>query len=1518
MGEEIMKFKKIMLLAIFLVSLLAVSAVSAADNATSDVVSVEETDITNIEMTDEIDLENDDLTADDENEVLSTNPKTFSDLNTTINGNDYSDVYLNDNFTFDLGSDGDFKDGVEIKRDLTLWGNGHTINGDLNARIFKINNVNVIFKDIIFTNAKTLSNGGAIFGKCVVINCTFVGNTANYGGALYGGYAYNSSFINNSAKLYSSQAFSGGYGGSIYNGYAQNCTFIDNYGYYSAGGIMNSNADNCTFINNYGSGGGAMRGGTATNCIFIGNNGWTNYGGATYEVNAVNCTFRDNSILYGGGAMYRGSATNCTFINNIVSNYDGGALYECNAIGCTFIDNHANSDGGAMYRGSATNCTFTNNKANDNGGAMFGDGYVATNCQFTNNTAKNGGATYQITAINCNFTGNNATVDGGAIFGGSCSNSKFNNNHANSNGGASYNSIISNSIFEFNSANNGGAMYEGKITNGIFNYNRAENCGGAVCNGTVSLTSKFNNNVARVGDDTYNTIFFVVNKNFNDLNILINGNSSDNIYLNDNFTFDLGSDGDFKDGVEIKRDLTLWGNGHTINGDLNARIFKINNVNVIFKDIIFTNAKTLSNGGAIFGKCVVINCTFVGNTANYGGALYGGYAYNSSFINNSAKLYSSQAFSGGYGGSIYNGYAQNCTFIDNYGYYSAGGIMNSNADNCTFINNYGSGGGAMRGGTATNCIFIGNNGWTNYGGATYEVNAVNCTFRDNSILYGGGAMYRGSATNCTFINNIVSNYDGGALYECNAIGCTFIDNHANSDGGAMYRGSATNCTFTNNKANDNGGAMFGDGYVATNCQFTNNTAKNGGATYQITAINCNFTDDSVAEYGGAMYEGIAVDCNFTNCVAGMDGDSTYNTAMPKTTLSVNNFTARYGENKRFGVNLTSWSGEALNNINITIKIYENNYLVGTYSCLSGSGWIVDLDGGNYTAVVSVKNNAYKADPVNASIIITKMPVNLNISQIGNYFNSSYALINVTDKEGLGLSNVNVSVSFEGINANLTTNSSGSVLYKLPEFSGNFNVTVKVTSKSHEAEAINQIFTLDKLPVKLAVEQIGTYFDSSYVNVKVTDLDNIALNNVNITISINDSQVDLSTNGSGVVLYKLPELAGTYNVTVNVTSQKFIPYCVNKLFVLNKYPANISVSQLGTQLNSTFVKVNVTYGGMGLDGIDVTIYLGEEYGSVNLKTNSSGCVIYKMPNTIGTYNVVVGINSSSYESDPVKQSIFVGKIPVNLTLTQIGEYYDSSYLFISLKDLNGVNLIGVNVNLLIDDKKINLTTDENGSALYQMPNVSGNYNVTVFINSTNLEADSINKIITISKYPTIISVGSVTTTYNTNKDLVITLKDSKGIALSGATVIVDLNGAKTYTTDKNGQIIINVGKMLPKTYTAKITFNGNNNYNLSSASVKVTVKKAKAKITAKKKTFKRKVKTKKYTITLKNNVGKAIKKAKVIIKINKKTYTAKTNAKGKATFKIKKLTKKGKYKATVTYKGNNCYNKVTKKVKITVK
>jgi hypothetical protein len=109
-----------------------------------------------------------------------------------------------------------------------------------------------------------------------------------------------------------------------------------------------------------------------------------------------------------------------------------------------------------------------------------------------------------------------------------------------------------------------------------------------------------------------------------------------------------------------------------------------------------------------------------------------------------------------------------------------------------------------------------------------------------------------------------------------------------------------------------------------------------------------------------------------------------------------------------------------------------------------------------------------------------------------------------------------------------------------------------------------------------------------------------------------------------------------------------------------------------------------------------------------------------------------------------------------------------------------------------------------------------------------------------------------------------------------------------------------------------------NYNTASKTVKITINKEKTKIAAKNKKFKRSVKVKKYTIALKNSKGKAIKKVKVTLNVKGKKYTAKTNSKGKATFKIKKLTKKGKYLSTVRFAGNAYYKAVSKKVKITLK
>ena len=191
---------------------------------------------------------------------------------------------------------------------------------------------------------------------------------------------------------------------------------------------------------------------------------------------------------------------------------------------------------------------------------------------------------------------------------------------------------------------------------------------------------------------------------------------------------------------------------------------------------------------------------------------------------------------------------------------------------------------------------------------------------------------------------------------------------------------------------------------------------------------------------------------------------------------------------------------------------------------------------------------------------------------------------------------------------------------------------------------------------------------------------------------------------------------------------------------------------------------------------------------------------------------------------------------------------------------------------------------------------------------------------------IAKITAKTTSFVINyaKSYKITLKDGDGKVISGKKVKFKLNGKTigTRTTSSKGIATIKItSKMLrtAKAGTKKLTITfADSNYKSASKVVKVKMNQEKTKFVANKKTFKVKTKTKKYTVTLKNSKSKGIKNAKLTLKVKGKIYKAKTNKKGKATFKITKLNKKGKYTALIKFKTTKYYKATSKKVKITVK
>ena len=272
---------------------------------------------------------------------------------------------------------------------------------------------------------------------------------------------------------------------------------------------------------------------------------------------------------------------------------------------------------------------------------------------------------------------------------------------------------------------------------------------------------------------------------------------------------------------------------------------------------------------------------------------------------------------------------------------------------------------------------------------------------------------------------------------------------------------------------------------------------------------------------------------------------------------------------------------------------------------------------------------------------------------------------------------------------------------------------------------------------------------------------------------------------------------------------------------------------------------------------------------------------------------------------------------NITAT----YNNEDYWVVALLDSEGKPISNAQLSVDLNEETVNYTTNENGQIEVPIKGLLPNtYIATLsYAGNDTYEGSSTTAKVTVNKINTKLTASKVTATYNVNKYLLITLKDASGNVLANKKVSVKVGSiAKDLTTNAKGQVSVLISKIVPKTCAASISFAGDSYYNKSSAKATVVVKKASPKLTAKAKTFKVKVKVKKYTITLKNNNGKVMKNTKVTLKVNKKTFTARTNKKGVATFKITNLKKKGKFTAVIKYAGSKYYNKVTKKARITVK
>ena len=437
---------------------------------------------------------------------------------------------------------------------------------------------------------------------------------------------------------------------------------------------------------------------------------------------------------------------------------------------------------------------------------------------------------------------------------------------------------------------------------------------------------------------------------------------------------------------------------------------------------------------------------------------------------------------------------------------------------------------------------------------------------------------------------------------------------------------------------------------------------------------------------------------------------------------------------------------------------------------------------------------------------------------------------------------------------------------------------------------------------------------------------------------------------------------------------------NNASMENFKPMNVSLSSNTGEIQSNVILTNGTFSAIYTSDSSehsVIAILGSEikelnFNSINFTVDAPSIFYGEDQNVTVTFpqvisnNITITVNNKTYDVEvnntnsttfTIEDRLTEGNYTVDvLYIDDVNKVYGSNSTILSVSRVSDYTFnpeINDNGDIKVGDEltiTVELPSDVSGNVTVKVndnpvitkeatPNtvitisnlVGGNNNITIAYTGNDKYAAKTSEpqVVTAQKVSApegdnalniTAPADSATPTYSINMP-----KDATG----NLTVIVD--GKDKYTKELvNGSATITLPELSAGKHDINVTYTGDAKYESISKTTSVNVpakstpaktpvaKKAATKITAKKKTFKAKKKVKKYTITLKSG-KKPVKKVWVTLKIKgKKLLKAKTNAKGKATFKIKKLTKKGKYNAVIKFKGNKNYKASSKKVKITIK
>lgn len=332
-------------------------------------------------------------------------------------------------------------------------------------------------------------------------------------------------------------------------------------------------------------------------------------------------------------------------------------------------------------------------------------------------------------------------------------------------------------------------------------------------------------------------------------NIIYDASPGDTINLEKDYVYDEGFN--YAKGILILKNLTINGNGHTLDGASKSRIlFNFFSVKVTLNNIIFKNGYTKLYGGAIvnFADLTVNNCAF---KRNYADTTAGAICSLASLNCQNSVFYKNTA--NGSAGAIFS-----CNIKKADSYFNKSNVNPLDLDIKGLISDLLNDFSFVPGtDSISNCEFTKNVALGRGGGAIYAFNhikIVSSTFTSNKANEDGGAVY--GAKNLVikysqFTKNTASVYGGAVYFKFHELAGHYDANWKWQTDVKFYSNLIKNCVFTINVAKDRGGAIYGFKYSGS------------PKVEAANAVKCTFKDN-LADFGNEIFGGTLTNCALKN------------------------------------------------------------------------------------------------------------------------------------------------------------------------------------------------------------------------------------------------------------------------------------------------------------------------------------------------------------------------------------------------------------------------------------------------------------------------------------------------------------------------------------------------------------------------------------------------------------------------------------------------------------------------------